>query len=83
MPNYVDGFVLPMPTKNLPAYRKMAQKASKIWREHGALEYRECVADDMDVKFGLPFPRGHQSESRTRRSSSPGSSTNHARTATA
>ena len=58
MPNYVDGFVLPVPSKNLAAYRKMAQKASKIWRDHGALEYRECVADDMEVKVGLPFPRG-------------------------
>jgi uncharacterized protein YbaA (DUF1428 family) len=58
MANYVDGFVLPVPTKNLAAYRKMAQKASRIWRDHGALEYRECVAEDMEVKVGLPFPRG-------------------------
>jgi uncharacterized protein YbaA (DUF1428 family) len=55
---YVDGYVLPVPKKNLPAYRRMAQKAGKIWREHGALEYRECVGDDLNVKFGLPFPRG-------------------------
>lgn len=54
---YVDGFVLPVPTKNLPAYRRMAQKAGKIWREHGALEYRECVGDDLNVKVGVPFPR--------------------------
>ncbi|MCI0429118.1 MAG: DUF1428 domain-containing protein [Rhodospirillales bacterium] len=59
---YVDGYVLPVPKKNLPAYRRMAQKAGKIWREHGALEYRECVGDDLEVKaavaFGLvPFPR--------------------------
>ncbi len=54
---YVDGFVLPVPKKNLQAYRRMAQKAGKIWREHGALEYRECVGDDLDVKFGLPFTR--------------------------
>ena len=54
---YVDGFVLPVPKKNLPAYRKMAQKAAKIWREHGALEYRECVGDDLDVKDMLTFPR--------------------------
>ncbi|NTX06219.1 DUF1428 domain-containing protein [Myxococcus sp. CA051A] len=44
---YVDGFVLPMPTKNLAAYRKIARKAGKIWREHGALQYTECVADDI------------------------------------
>jgi uncharacterized protein YbaA (DUF1428 family) len=54
---YVDGFVLPVPTKNLAAYRRLAQKASKVWRDHGALEYRECVGDDLDVKMGVPFPR--------------------------
>ena len=54
---YVDGFVLPVPKKNLQAYARMAQKAGKIWREHGALEYRECAGDDLDVKFGVPFSR--------------------------
>lgn len=54
---YVDGFLLPVPRKNLPAYHRMAQKAGKIWREHGALEYRECVGDDLKVQIGLPFPR--------------------------
>lgn len=54
---YVDGYVLPVPTKNLPEYRRIAQKAGKIWREHGALEYRECVGDDLEVKWGVPFPR--------------------------
>lgn len=54
---YVDGFVLPIPKKKLAAYRRIAQKAGKIWREHGALEYRECVGDDLDVKMGLPFPK--------------------------
>jgi uncharacterized protein YbaA (DUF1428 family) len=54
---YIDGYVLPVPTKNLQAYRRIAQKAGKIWREHGALEYRECAGDDLDVKFGVPFPR--------------------------
>ena len=54
---YVDGFVLPVPKKNLPAYRRMAQQAGKLWREHGALEYRECAGDDLDVKFGVPFPK--------------------------
>jgi uncharacterized protein YbaA (DUF1428 family) len=44
---YVDGYILPVPKKNLAAYRRMAQKAGKIWREHGALEYVECVADDV------------------------------------
>jgi uncharacterized protein YbaA (DUF1428 family) len=60
--NYVDGFILPVPKKNLDAYRRMAQKASKIWLEHGALEYRECVGDDLNVKVGLPFPRGIKSK---------------------
>ena len=54
---YVDGYVLPVPKKNLEAYRRMAQKASEIWRDHGALEYRECVGDDLKVKMGVPFPR--------------------------
>jgi uncharacterized protein YbaA (DUF1428 family) len=54
---YVDGFVLPVPKKKLAVYRRIAQKASKVWREHGALEYRECVGDDLAVKFGVPFTR--------------------------
>ena len=54
---YVDGFVLPVPKKNLPAYRRMAQLGGKIWREHGALEYRECVGDDLKTKMGIAFPR--------------------------
>jgi uncharacterized protein YbaA (DUF1428 family) len=57
MARYVDGFVLPVPKKNVGAYRRMAQKAGKIWREHGALEYRECVGDDLKVKKVLPFQR--------------------------
>src|SRR3972149_701226 len=54
---YVDGFVLPVPKKNLKAYFRMARKAGRVWRDHGALEYRECVGDDLDVKFGVPFTR--------------------------
>lgn len=54
---YVDGYVLPVPKKNLRAYRRMAQKAGKIWREHGALEFRECGGNDLKVKFGVPFSR--------------------------
>lgn len=54
---YVDGFVLAVPKKKLQAYRRLAQKAGKIWREHGALEYRECVGDDLNVKMGVRFPR--------------------------
>lgn len=54
---YVDGFVLCVPEKNIPAYRKIARLAGKVWRDHGALEYRECVGDDMNVQMGLPFPK--------------------------
>ena len=54
---YVDGFVLPLPKKNIKAYRRMAQLGSKVWRAHGALEYRECVGEDLQVKFGVPFPK--------------------------
>lgn len=54
---YVDGFVLPVPTKNLKAYARIAKIAGKVWRDHGALEYRECVGEDLAVKFGVPFPK--------------------------
>ncbi len=57
MARYVDGFLLPVPRKNLDAYRRMAQAAGKVWREHGALEYRECVGDDLKPKMGALFPR--------------------------
>ena len=52
---YVDGFVLPLPKKNLQVYRRISQKAGEVWKEHGALEYRECAGDDLDVKFGVSF----------------------------
>ena len=54
---YVDGFLIPVPKKNLAAYRRMAKLGAKIWMKHGALEYRECVGDDLNVKWGLPFPK--------------------------
>jgi len=54
---YVDGYVLPVPKKNLQIYRRMAQKAGKVWRDHGALEFRECAGDDLKVKMGVSFPR--------------------------
>jgi len=54
---YVDGFVIPVPKKNLRSYVLMARKAGKIWRELGALDYKECSGDDLTVKFGVPFPR--------------------------
>lgn len=54
---YVDGFLLAVPRKNLGAYRRMAGKAGKIWRKYGALDYKECVGDDLKVKMGVPFPK--------------------------
>ena len=55
--HYIDGFVIPVPRKNLKAYRKMALKASKVWREHGALEVAECVADDVKKGKWTSFPQ--------------------------
>jgi uncharacterized protein YbaA (DUF1428 family) len=54
---YVDGFVLPVPKKNLAAYRRMARTAGKVWREHGALEYLEAVADDVKPGKWTSFPQ--------------------------
>ena len=55
--SYVDGFVIPVPLKNLPAYRRMAKKAGKIWREFGAIDYKECIADDVKVGKYTSFPQ--------------------------
>jgi len=57
MSKYIDGFVLPVPKRNIVAYRRMAAQAGKVWRDHGALDYKECVGDDLNVKMGMPFPR--------------------------
>ena len=56
---YVDGFVLVVPKKNIKAYTRMAESAGKVWMEHGALEYFECVGDDLKVMAGcgVPFPK--------------------------
>lgn len=56
MGNYVDGFVIPIPKKNINAYKKMATLGCKLWMEHGALDYYECVADDF-VPHGLTFQK--------------------------
>lgn len=53
--SYVDGFLVSVPEENLKLYRSIAQKAGKIWKEHGALQYIEAVGDDLDVKFGKSF----------------------------
>ena len=57
MAHYVDGFVVPVPKRKLQAYLKLARKAGKIWREHGALEYRECAADDVKPGKHTSFPQ--------------------------
>ena len=54
---YVDGFLLAVPKRKLQAYRRIAQRAGRVWRQHGALEYRECAGDDLKVKFGVSFAR--------------------------
>jgi uncharacterized protein YbaA (DUF1428 family) len=55
--SYVDGFIVPVPKKKLGIYRSMARKAAKVWRDHGALEFRETVADDVKVGKWTSFPR--------------------------
>jgi uncharacterized protein YbaA (DUF1428 family) len=57
MAHYVDGFVLPVPKKNMDAYLRMSRKAGKLWREHGAEEYFECVADDVKPGKTTSFPQ--------------------------
>jgi len=54
---YVDGFVSPVPKKSVPLYRRLARQAGKVWREHGALEFRECIADDVKMGKLTSFPR--------------------------
>ncbi|MFO0830864.1 MAG: DUF1428 domain-containing protein [Phycisphaerales bacterium] len=53
---YVDGFVIPIQKKKLPAYLAMAKKSARIWKEYGCLEYRECVGDDLKSSWGIAFP---------------------------
>ena len=57
MARYIDGFVLPVPKRNLDAYRRLARKSGKIWREHGALEYREWVGEDVPPGEVTSFPQ--------------------------
>jgi uncharacterized protein YbaA (DUF1428 family) len=54
---YVDGYILPIPKRNIAAYRRMAKMAGKVWRDHGALEYVECIADDVKSGKHTSFPR--------------------------
>jgi uncharacterized protein YbaA (DUF1428 family) len=57
MAGYVDGFVMPLPKANVDRYREIATKAGELWREHGALEYTECIAEDVQVGEVTSFPR--------------------------
>lgn len=58
MSDYVDAFVLPVPKRKLAAYKKMADLGAQVWRDHGALDYKECVGDDLKAAFALSFPKG-------------------------
>lgn len=55
--HYVDGYVLPVPKKNLNTYARMAKMGAKMWLKHGALDYKECVAEDLKTKWGMPFSK--------------------------
>lgn len=55
MSRYVDGFVIPIKKKNLKEYKKMAKIGCKVWMEHGALDYYECIGDNLDTQFGVSF----------------------------
>ena len=59
---YVDGYVIPIPKKKLSAYKRMATVASKVWRKHGALEYRECIGDDLKIKGVVSFLKSSKSK---------------------
>ena len=54
---YVDGFLLPVPKRKVKAYLEISRRAGKVWKEHGALEYRECVGDDLNIKNMTGFPK--------------------------
>jgi uncharacterized protein YbaA (DUF1428 family) len=60
MSKYTDGFVIPVPQNKLEAYRAMAETASQVWREHGALDYKECILDHSPGECGMSFPQGIQ-----------------------
>lgn len=55
--SYVDGYLLPVPKKNIAAYKKLAMLGAKVWKDHGAIDYRECVGDDLFPKCGVGFSK--------------------------
>ncbi|MCM2311555.1 MAG: DUF1428 domain-containing protein, partial [Steroidobacteraceae bacterium] len=60
MAGYVDGFVIPIPKRHIAAYKRISRRAGKVWREHGALDYVECVADDVKPGKLTSFPQAVQ-----------------------
>lgn len=58
MPKYTDGYVLPVLRRNLKAYFRVAKITGRVWRDHGALDYKECLGDDLKTSFALAFPKG-------------------------
>jgi len=61
--SYVDAFVIPVPKKKVAAYRKMAEFGRKLWMEHGAIDYKECIGEDLKAPWATPFPKGIRSKS--------------------
>lgn len=61
--SYVDGYLIPIPKKNVQAYRRMANKAGQVWKEHGALDYKECVGEDLNIKGMVPFTKVSKAKS--------------------
>jgi uncharacterized protein YbaA (DUF1428 family) len=57
MARYVDGFVIPIPKKNMPAYRRMARESASIWKKCGAVEYKECAGEDLRNRWGVTFKK--------------------------
>ena len=55
--SYVDGFIIPVPKKNLKTYARMAKLGANMWMKHGAIDYKECIGDDLQSKWGMPFPK--------------------------
>lgn len=57
MAHYVDGYIIPIKKKDVKAYQKMAKLGCKVWMKHGALDYYECLGDELDSKWGIPFTK--------------------------
>ena len=60
--SYLDGYVLPLPRKHIKAYRRIASKAGRIWKEHGTLDYKECIGEDLKIKGLVPFTKASKAK---------------------